>query len=749
MKDIKTIKRYLLNNIYVMLRYFFICLLYVVAIDPALALNLNDVLVKVPSNEIFPNADRVEQDIDKSTVAKVYKGSDQIGLVYLNAAIVNSTGYSGKPIYVLVGLDMQGVIRSVRLLEHHEPIILIGIPESKVRAVIDSYIGMDIVALMHSKERKLPYDALSGATVTVRVIDDSIVRSAIKLVRWYGLGGLKAEGNKTRITKMEIDMGQNGISDWIDLLSNGSVKRLKLTERDVNEAFDKIPGTKKQTQSREGRSDNEFIELYTALVSIPTIGRSLLGDAEYGNLVKSLNPGQHAILIAANGPYSFKGSAYVRGGIFDRFEVVQNDNAIRFRDIHNKRLRQIAATGAPEFQDVDLFQIPVDIEFNPVQPWYVELLVSRETGPRDKIFTTFNLNYQVPQHYLKTIEQKTGKVESSISVIDSLLGEEETPLWKSLWLDKLWQLIVLLLALALLTWIFFFQSWLVQHPRLLNNLRLGFMLFTLFGIGFYANAQLSVVNIFTVFNALATGFDWGYFLMDPLIFILWGSVAAALLFWGRGAYCGWLCPFGALQELLNKAAKAFKVPQIIVPWGIHERLWSLKYIIFLVLFGVSLHSLDLAERLAEVEPFKTAIILKFVRDWPFVLFAIAILSAGLFIERFYCRYLCPLGAALAIPARLRMFEWLKRYHQCGNPCQQCSNECMVQAIHPEGKINPNECIYCQHCQQLYYDDHRCPVMLQKRLKRERRETKVSAQTTEIAEKILREIKQSSKETLDE
>lgn len=733
-----------------MAKYSFICLLFISAINPAFALNLNDVLTELPANELFPNADHVEPDPDKPAVAKVYKGSNQIGLVYLNAAIVNSTGYSGKAINVLIGLDMQGVIRSVRLLEHHEPIILIGIPESKVTAVIDSYINMDIVAITHSKERKLPYDALSGATVTVRVIDDSIVRSAIKIARWYGLGGLKTDVKKTITTKVEIDKSQDGVSDWIELLSNGSVKRLKLTEGDVNKAFAKASGTKQQTDFSQIRSDDAFIELYTALVSVPTVGRSLLGDAEYRNLVAALNPEQHAIIIAANGSFSFKGSGYVRGGIFDRFEVIQNDNAIRFRDVHHKRLRQIAATGAPAFQDVDLFQIPVDIEFDPTQPWHIELLVSRETSARSKVFTTFNLNYQIPQHYLKTIKLKSEQNESSNSVTTSQFSEdEEVPLWKLLWLDKLWQIIVLSLALVLLTWIFFFQNWLAQHPRLLNNLRLGFMLFTLFGIGFYANAQLSVVNIFTVFNALATDFDWGYFLMDPLIFILWASVAAALLFWGRGAYCGWLCPFGALQELLNKAAKAFKVPQINVPWGIHERLWALKYIIFLVLFGISLYSIDLAERLAEVEPFKTAIILKFVRDWPFVLFAIALLSASLFIERFYCRYLCPLGAALAIPARLRMFEWLKRYRQCGNPCQQCANECMVQAIHPEGQINPNECLYCLHCQQLYYDDHRCPVVLQQRLKRERRESKASANTSEVAEKILREIKQKSKETIDE
>ena len=163
------------------------------------------------------------------------------------------------------------------------------------------------------------------------------------------------------------------------------------------------------------------------------------------------------------------------------------------------------------------------------------------------------------------------------------------------------------------------------------------------------------------------------------------------------------------------------MPQISVPWGLHERLWPIKYIIFLGLFGLSLYSVALAEVLAEVEPFKTAIILKFVRDWPFVLYALTLLAAGLFIERFFCRYLCPLGAALAIPGRIRMFEWLKRWPECGSPCQRCANECPVQAIHPEGHINVNECIYCMHCQELYYDDQRCPHMIQVRLKREKRE----------------------------
>lgn len=105
--------------------------------------------------------------------------------------------------------------------------------------------------------------------------------------------------------------------------------------------------------------------------------------------------------------------------------------------------------------------------------------------------------------------------------------------------------------------------------------------------------------------------------------------------------------------------------------------------------------------------------LKFDRAWPFVLYAGTLLVIGLFVERFYCRYLCPLGGALAIPARLRMFDWLKRYRECGNPCQTCANECPVQAIHPTGEISPNECINCLNCQVLYQSTAKCPVVIRK------------------------------------
>ena len=98
-------------------------------------------------------------------------------------------------------------------------------------------------------------------------------------------------------------------------------------------------------------------------MSIPSIGRSLLGESEYRNMLERLAPGEQAILLAGDGRYSFKGSGYVRGGIFDRFQVVQNDTSFRFHDYGHKRLRQIAAVGEPDPKDVDLFITEADLGF--------------------------------------------------------------------------------------------------------------------------------------------------------------------------------------------------------------------------------------------------------------------------------------------------------------------------------------------------------------------------------------------------
>ena len=681
---------------------------------------LDRTLAEVPVAELWGQAERTGEPVSDMAVRAVLRGRETIGYVFLNSGLVNATGYSGKPIHILIALDNAGVIRALRLTEHHEPIVLIGIPESRITAVLEAYIGLDVAALLRTETAQQPVDIVSGATVTVMVMDDSILGAAVKVVRQLGLGGVTVQAEARQKPERLIRAEEPQKLDWATLIGDGSVRRLQLSVGDVNQAFEQSGNPLAAQRSESGEPKDIFIDLYVGLVSVPGIGLSLLGENEYRNLRQRLQVGQHAILVMGQGRYSFKGSGYVRGGIFDRFQLNQGEQTIRFHDREHKRLRRVEAESAPDFKEVGLFYLPPEQPWRADQPWRLELLVSRETGPTRKAFLSFDLSYELPEHYLTPPPTPPAEANSDSNAADLASPVETTPLWQKIWRQKIELTAILLLALGILSVVFFAQTWLVKKPRLTEWTRVGFLLFTLFVLGWYANAQLSVVNILTVFSALASGFDWSYFLMEPLIFILWGSVAAGLILWGRGAFCGWLCPFGALQELLNRLARGLGLKQIRLAWGLHERLWALKYLIFLVLFGVSLHSLAWAERLAEVEPFKTAIILKFAREWPYVLFAVAVLVAGLFIERFYCRYLCPLGAALAIPGKLRIFEWLKRYKECGNPCQNCAKQCMVQAIHPEGQINPNECLYCLHCQVVYFDQQNCYVFIQRRLRQHER-----------------------------
>ncbi len=723
----------------VLLRFLVPALLLIAAtiVEANAAGRLEQFLAKAQPGELFEGADRFGEIEGDPPIAPVYRGSELAGYVYLNSDFTSSVGYSGKPIHILVGIEPTGIVRGFKLVEHHEPIVLIGIPEEKVIASLNSLIGEDLGRVAARVSKPPQVDIVSGATVTVLVMGDSIVRSAVRLIRSNRLGAAPAGAPAAAAAAIrELDLSKSEVRDWQSLIGDGSVRSLRLTVGEVSEAFRQAGEAKAAGRPETPNSEDDFIELYIAPVSVPTIGRSLLGDAQYERLRGKLKPGQDAIVVAGDGAYSFKGSGYVRGGIFDRVELLQDGQGIRFRDRNHTRLGDLAAEGAPRLREIALFVVPEEFDFDVTAPWELQLLVQRSIGARDKATLPYELGYTLPDQYVTTrvaapqpAPEPTAKAEeapaaaSTAQPATNAAAEEAFPdeeeLWVRMWKMNTVEIAITVAGLLVLTAIFFFQDWLLRRPKLFGWVRRGFLVFALVWLGWYANAQLSVVNVLTFTNSLITDFSWEFFLSAPLVFVLWAAVAAGLLFWGRGPFCGWLCPFGALQELTNNIAQWLKVPQIKLPFGLHERLWPIKYIIFLGLFGLSFYSMAMAEVAAEVEPFKTAIILKFVRDWPFVVFAVALLVAGLFIERFYCRYLCPLGAALAIPGRIRMFEWLKRWPECGSPCHRCAKECPVQAIHPEGQINVNECIYCMHCQELYHDDHRCPHMIQVRLKREK------------------------------
>ena len=670
---------------------------------------------KVTPAEIVPGADHFGP-VDERGLAPALKDGKQIGWVFLTSDFVSTTGYSGKPIHIVAGISPKAVLTGAKLVKHSEPIVLVGIPEAKIRAVIRKYSGLDLHKVIAERDSS-DIEIVSGATVTMMVIDDSLRRAGIKVAQALQLDGFAKSEAVAPTRKIDRDAGE--VTDWATLAGSGAIRRLTVDVVQINKDFEALGDPRAAAKAEQPPLTDAYVDVYAALVSEPAIGRSLLGDRMFANLQKMMKPGEEAIAIFGAGRWSFKGSGYVRGGIFDRFNLIQGEVSHRFRDTEHRRLVRVAADGAPDLPETDVFIVPAKAGFNPALPFRLQFLVHRAIGPIKKLYLTYELNYALPDAY-------TTKVAPPAAPAPVAAAETEGPardkLWMRIWQVKRSQVIVLAVALALLTGIFFFQTFATRNARAFAILRNAYLVFTLVFVGWYANAQLSVVNVLAVSSALFSDFRWDTFLMDPLIFVMWFAVAAALLFWARGAYCGWLCPFGALQELTNKIARFFHVPQVKLPWGLHERLWAVKYILFLGLFGLSLYSLSTAEHFAEVEPFKTAIILKFARPAPYVLFALLCLAPGLFIERFYCRYVCPLGGGLAIPARLHMFRWLKRYKECGNPCQTCAHDCPVEAIHPTGEINPNECISCLNCQVLYQDHDRCPVVIL----RDKRRAKASA-----------------------
>ena len=663
----------------------------------------------------FPTASRFGDVTGDPPAAPVYRDDKVIGYVFESVMVAPVPAYSGLPINILVAIDTDGRIIQAEVLEQHEPILLVGIPVQKLYDFVSGYVGRRVTdqIVVGGGAGSVRIDAISSATVTSMVVNETVMNAALKVaVSRKLVAGAVDAGNTPASVRKELFAP----ADWQQLTANGAFGHLHLTRGMVTAAFKGQPDsglTDDPTATMEGEADATFIDLYYADIMPPSVGRNLLGETAYAQLLKKLQPGDEAIAVLASGLYSFKGVGYVRGGIFDRLHVTQDNKLFLFKDTDLAPLNDVVLKGMPTFDETAIFVLRHGGGFDPGRPWTLQLLVNRQVGPLKSIYNTFTSDYTIPAAYL------SGGAAPAIATALGSAPPASAPLWQKVWHARRFDIAGLALGLIALSLILALQDLIVKRPTLLERLRVGFLIYTVVFIGWYELAQLSIVNILTFVHAVMNGFHWDMFLMDPLIFILWVFVAATLLLLGRGIYCGWLCPFGAIQVLVNKAARRLRVPQFEFPAAVHERLWAIKYLILLGLFGLSLQSVNLAERYAEIEPFKTAINLHFMRSWSYVLYAVLLIGVSAFNNKFYCRYVCPLGAGLAVSGRFHLFEWLRRRRECGRPCQICANECEVRAINSIGQINFNECHYCLDCQVTYANDRKCPPLVERRKKRER------------------------------
>lgn len=610
---------------------------------------------------------RVDDGVPGWTVSQ---GGRVVGHIGSTWEIAQSVGYSGRPLDVLVAVTPEARIAGALLVRHNEPVLTLGISDADIAAYVAGFQGFDLAAPTPDTSALPP--VISRATVSTGVIRDGILRTARTLAIGRGLIG--AGGGVDRLTYAP--------ATWDALLAMGALAEVRVS---MTEASKALEGAKVPVEPGDGA----FLHLWAGVIDTPTVGQNLLGQQDFTRAVGNLGASGSALIVMSQGVQSHRGTDWKKSGAFDRLTVVQGEVRWQPTEDRYQMLKKLALDGAPVMKEISLFALPPEID--PTQPLSVEVQATRPTATGE-VAMTIALPYTLPEAFRLAPPP------------------EPEPLWKQAWEAKRPQIAIVALMLTILTLILFAQEWITRRPRLWRIGRLTFLASTFLVLGMGLNGQLSVVQVVAFVHSLLTGFRWETFLIEPVIFILWGFTALGMLFWGRGVYCGWLCPFGALQELTNAAAQRLGVRQIAVPQALHERLWVIKYTLFMGILALSFYSMHDALILAEAEPFKTAISLRFMRAWPFLLFVAALLTAGLFIERFYCRYLCPLGAGLAIPAKLKIFDWLKRRPQCGRECRMCETKCTVGAIDAIGRINANECVLCLRCQVIMNDGSQCPVL---------------------------------------
>lgn len=651
----------------------------------------------VPCKDVMPEAESFSPRKGKPAYVEAYRsqGGERriIGYVFLSTDIVDIPAYSGKPVVTLIGMGADGRIQAVRILRHSEPILLVGIPESELTRFVRQYVGKfawDKVEIGKAKEEGgyLGVDAISGATVTVIAENQVIMRSAFEVARQVGLVKSVAKP-QARFNQVSEPL------DWRALVKEGSVQRLTVKPDELG-----LPDT-----------GEPYIDLYFGYLNAPNVGKNVLGEHGYRRLMEDLKPGEHAIFIVSNGTASFKGSGFVRGGIYDRIRLAQDMDAFTFRDTDYMNLYGLAAAGAPEYKESAIF-IVRGAAFSAAYPWRLVFLANKldkETGT--KTFTNFDREYWLPARYLEGGRPAVQK---------------EDPTWLRVWKGKKLQIALFVLLLAATATVYALRDRLVRRATRKDKRWVNVPKYTLWiasaaFVGFYSMAQPSVTQVLTWFHSLVYQWKWELFLSDPLIFIFWWFLIVTVFIWGRGLFCGWLCPYGSMSELLFKTAGrlGLKRFQFQLPMVWHNRLKWTKYVIFAVLLATSFYSMGMAEKMAEVEPFKSTFLVGGVwhRAWPFIAYWAVLVVLSMFIERPFCKYICPLGAGLAIPSTFRFFG-LKRKSECTS-CHACQKSCGSLAINDQGQIDQRECLLCLDCQILYYDDHACPPLAKERKRREK------------------------------
>jgi polyferredoxin len=220
-------------------------------------------------------------------------------------------------------------------------------------------------------------------------------------------------------------------------------------------------------------------------------------------------------------------------------------------------------------------------------------------------------------------------------------------------------------------------------------------------LGFVQSQLITIVNIFAL-----TQWNLPTFRHNLAWYAFALFTVGTTILWGR-LYCGRVCAFGALTQLLDKIVPSrlrYEVPQRV------DR--KAAYIKYALLAATVLYFLVTKDILIYryVEPFWMFSLQASTAMW---IGLAVLLIATVFVRNLYCRFLCPVGAFLGLLSNLTVFR-IKRWSEC-NTCKICEKKCEWGAIQGP-KIIASECVRCDDCERLYMDKQKCPhwLILKKR-----------------------------------
>jgi ferredoxin len=652
----------------------------------------------------MPGADRFDDRIGDPPVHRAYQGEDLIGWVFFTQDIPpEQLGYSG-PIRAVVGMDVDGRITGARVLEYYESYKSSMGDFLRRRGIQEQFAGKSIGDAF---EVYGDVDGVSRATISTRAFARGIRNASRRVAEAYARDVLADASGPIDVATMSwFDMRTRGVlkrmlieegGGYLDIsmahLANDSIAEVFLgpdhtprisqaaVRREIEEPeflMYALEGPRLRIFVREGW----YVEQAGDTVELPATQVYSLGLTAGGRVDGEAVMVGVMILgdeLDKSQPFSMLYQVDGHEGFYSaEFPAVQPPPTAVAEEANGTSAEEEAASGAPETEvaiaaepSTDLAAGTAGAEPNfelgePAEAEQPAVVPGAESAaPEANVSTAVAPPESVPEVV----------IAPSLNQLGFTLADEQSELQRTLasasWVRVGWLLMVLALATAA-----FFAKY--------TGLRWVALAVTIVFLGYIDSSFLSISHI--------TAGIWvgpGVYVRDLSLLIMVVFTLVTTLIWGR-VFCGFLCPFGALQDFIERV-----VPQRFrrtVPIRWHLPALKVKYVILAIIIIPAIAG-SRASLYQYFEPFGTVFFMS-----PNVLLwtiAGAFLLASAVVPRFYCRYACPLGAALAVTSFLSLTR-IRRVEQCDH-CKVCEQSCPTGAIDGSA-INFQECVRCNICE---------------------------------------------------